>query len=231
MSTVDRPQTRTLPPLLHGQRLDRPTFHDRYAAMPPNTSAELVGGVVYMASPLFDDHGSGDYDLGGWLFHYQRFTPGVRGVSNVTTILGEDSEVQPDLQLRISERLGGRARVVGGYVVGPPELVVEIGKSSKFYDLGDKKDDYERAGVLEYLFLGVDPDGVRWFALNEGRYKEIEPGPDGLLRSRAFPGLWLDPIALFAEDLNGLIAGLERGLASPEHAEFVASLAARAAGG
>ena len=35
MSTVDRPQPRVLPPLVAGQRLDQPTFHERYEAMPP----------------------------------------------------------------------------------------------------------------------------------------------------------------------------------------------------
>jgi hypothetical protein len=52
---------------------------------------------------------------------------------------------------------------------------------------------------------------------------------DGLYRSKVFPGLWLDPAALLRRDLAGLLAVLERGLASPEHAEFVAKLAAAAA--
>ena len=42
MSTVDRPQPHVLPPLEAGQRLDQPTFHERYAAMPEKTRAELV---------------------------------------------------------------------------------------------------------------------------------------------------------------------------------------------
>jgi hypothetical protein len=48
MSTVERTITNTLPPLVHGQHLDQPTFHERYEAMSPDTRAELVGGVVYM---------------------------------------------------------------------------------------------------------------------------------------------------------------------------------------
>ena len=225
MSTVDRSQTRVLPPLEAGQRLDQPTFHERYAAMPEGTWAELVGGVVSMVSPLFDDHGGGDSILAGWLFHYWRFTPGVRSVSNVSTILGDDSEVQPDLQLRILASKGGQARVEGGYVVGAPELVVEVGKSSQSRDLGAKKADYEKAGVLEYLFVGIEPDKVRWFVRIEGKFEEMAAGDDGNYRSRVFPGLWLDPKALFEEDLNGLIAALERGLASDEHGAFVARLA------
>ncbi len=229
MSTIDRPEVRALPPLVAGQRLDQPTFHERYASMPEGTWAELVGGIVRMPSPLFDNHGGEDFHVGGWLFHYRRFTPGTRGVTNVSTILGDRTEVQPDHQLRILESHGGQARVVGGYVVGAPELVVEVGRSSRSYDLGAKKAEYEAAGVLEYLFVGVEPEGVRWFARREGRFVDLAPGEDGLLRSGAFPGLWLDPRALYAVDLDGLVAALERGLATPEHAAFVARLAARGA--
>ncbi len=223
MSTVDRPQPRVLPPLEAGQRLDQPTFHERYAAMPEGTWAELVGGVVYMASPLSDEHGDVDHAsrLGR---STPRFTPGLEA-TNVSTILGETPRSSPISQLRIPEELGGLARVVDGYVIGPPELVIEIGKSSRSYDLGAKKDDYEKAGVLEYLFVGIEPDEVRWFVRRDGRFEEMAPGEDGIYRSEVFPGLWLDPKALFDEDLDGLIAALERGLATPEHAAFVAELA------
>ena len=51
MSPVDRTRTTTIPPLVDGERLDRATFHERYEAMPPRTRAELIGGVVVMASP------------------------------------------------------------------------------------------------------------------------------------------------------------------------------------
>ena len=229
MSTVDRPQTRVLPPLEDGQRLDQPTFHERYAAMGHGKWFELIGGVVFMVYPAFEPRGGGDSILAGWIFHYRRFTPGLKSSTNVSTILGDDCDVQPDQQLRISERLGGRARVEGGYVVGPPELAVEVGDSSRLKDLGPKKAAYEKAGVPEYLFVGVDPKAIRWFALQDGAYREIAPGADGIYRSEIFPGLWLDPRALFEEDLNALIAALERGLATDEHAAFVVDLAARGA--
>jgi Uma2 family endonuclease len=228
MSTVDRPPgRRTLPPLAAGQRLDQPTFHARYEAMPPETRAELIGGVVYMPSPLRDDHGWTSHVVSGWLFHYERFTPGVRGSDNATTKLGQAGESQPDCLLRIPEGAGGRCRVVVGFLVGAPELVVEVARSSRWFDLGPKRLDYERAGVVEYIFVGLDPDEVRWFAARGDHFEELPPGPDGLFRSEVFPGLWLDPAALFASDLNALIAALDRGLATPEHAAFVDRLAGR----
>ena len=41
-----------LPPLESGDRLTRSEFERRYAAMPDRKKAELIEGVVYMASPL-----------------------------------------------------------------------------------------------------------------------------------------------------------------------------------
>jgi Uma2 family endonuclease len=226
MSTVERPERRVLPPLVAGQRLDQPTFHERYEAMPPETRAELVGGIVYMPSPLSGDHGVLDDNVAGWLFHYRRFTPGLWSGANVTTKLGTAGETQPDNQLRIPEAAGGQTRIdEGGYVLGPPELVIEIARSSLPFDLGAKQRDYERARVREYLVLALDPNGVHWFALRGDQFEDLPPGPDGLFRSEVFPGLWLDPTALFAGDLDGLIAALERGLATAEHAAFAAKLA------
>ena len=227
MSTAERTQSRTLPPLVDGQRLDQPTFHERYAAMPEKTRAELVDGVVFMPSPLRGAHGEADRMIGGWLFCYQRAVPCLRSPSNATAILGPGVEVRPDAQLRIPDELGGRDRVVDGYVNGPPELVVEVGGSSRVFDLGSKKNSYEKAGVLEYLFVGVEPVDVRWFALRDGRYAEIATGADGIYRSEVFPGLWLDPKAFAEEDRDALIAALERGLATDEHARFVAELEGR----
>ena len=183
-----------------------------------------------MASPLRNAHGGMDHSLALWIMHYRRFTPRLESGANVTNKVGDDGETQPDSYLRIKEDAGGQSRSVAGYVVGPAELIIEIGDSSRSYDLGVKKAAYEKAGVLEYLFVGLEPEEVRWFGRRDGVFQEIPPGADGIHRSEVFPGLWLDAPALFTEDLNGLIAALERGLATDEHARFVVDLAGRRAG-
>lgn len=40
------------PPLQSGDRLTRPEFERRYAAAPHIKKAELIEGIVYVASPL-----------------------------------------------------------------------------------------------------------------------------------------------------------------------------------
>src|ERR1700761_9348801 len=102
MSTVERAQTtKILPPLIAGQHLDQPTFHERYEAMPDGTWAELVGGVVYMPSPVRSEHGDYDDVVGYWIVHYKRFTKGLRSGKNSTIMLDEIGETQPDGHLRL----------------------------------------------------------------------------------------------------------------------------------
>jgi Uma2 family endonuclease len=223
MSTARRPSR--LPPLVPGQRLKQPEFHRRYEAYPDDVKFELIGGVVYMASPLRLPHGSYHPELSGVLWVYRSGTPGVQVLDNTTTILGEESEPQPDLALRILPAFGGRSRdTQEQYVAGPPELVAEIAHSSRDIDLNRKRDDYERARVVEYLVLCVAERELHWFHFPSGR--PIRPNREGVWRSRVFPGLWLHGEGLLACDSSRLLDTAQQGLASRPHAAFVERLQA-----
>ncbi len=65
---------------------------------------------------------------------------------------------------------------------------------------------------------------IDWFVNREGVYLRLSPGPDDIVRSTVYPGLWLDPGALVRGDLLAAFAVLQRGLKSPGHADFVARL-------
>ena len=140
-------------------------------------------------------------------------------------MMSEDSAPQPDLALRIEQAFGGPSRIEGEYPAGAPELVVEISHTTSAKDMGAKLRLYERSGVLEYVTLRPRRQQVVWRELIDGRYVEIAPDKDGLLRSRIFPGLWLNPVAVWAGDVQALAATLQQGIATSEHAEFVAQLA------
>jgi hypothetical protein len=74
-----------------------------------------------------------------------------------------------------------------------PELLVEVSRTTRYTDLGPKLDNYERAGVLEYIVRALEPDEVLWHVLREGRLVTVPPDADGLYRSRVFPGLVARP--------------------------------------
>ena len=230
MSTRPTP-TRTIPPLENGDRLTRDEFERRYHAMPGVKKAELVEGEVYMPSPVsVEYHGEPHIDIATWAGVYKAGTPGVGAGDNATVRLDVDNEPQPDLLLFVRPTHGGRVEIdADGYINGAPELVAEVSASSASIDLGKKLAAYRRNEVLEYLVVRVYDDAIDWFVFDRGQFVPLDPDPaDGLLKSRAFPGLWLDGPALLRRDLAAVLAGLTRGLASPEHAAFVEKL--RAAG-
>lgn len=214
--------------LENGDRLTRAEFERRYEAMPHVKKAELIEGEVHMPSPVrHKNHSRPHASIIGWLMGYCAATPGVDLGDNGTLRLDLDNEFQPDALLRIEPAAGGRSRIsADDYVEGPPELIVEVAASSASIDLHTKKAVYRRNGVQEYLVWQTDDERVDWFDLREGEYAPLAPQENdpGVLRSRVFPGLWLDVAALLAGDLAGVLARLQQGLASAEHAAFVEHL-------
>jgi hypothetical protein len=211
--------------LVAGQRLDQPTFHELYEAMPPGIRAELINGVVSMPSPVGNRHSRANPFPIFWLLYYEEKTPGVEVFNDATTLLGPRSELQPDALLRILPECGGQTVADTQYVRGVPELVLEVSHSSRYTDLGPKLEDYERAGVLEYVVRALEPDEVLWHVLIEGRLVAVSPDADGLYRSRVFPGLWLDPESLLTRDTRRLRAVIDQGVATADHAAFVERMA------
>ena len=221
-----RRATRQVHPLLRdGDRLSRTEFERLYLNAPESFKAELIEGVVHVASPVRNElHGVPHARVVTWLCVYEAGTPGVQTSDNATVRLDWDNEPQPDASLRILPEFGGQSRDDEGYVALAPEWVGEIAGSSASYDLHDKLEAYRRNGVREYFVWRTEDTALDWFVHRGGRYERLEAGSDGLLRSEVFPGLWLDPAALLAGDLRRVLEVLNTGLASLEHAAFVSQL-------
>ena len=213
-------------PLANGDRLTRQEFERRYAARPGIKKAELIEGVVYMPSPVhFAAHAQPHGVVLAWLVTYCAFTPGVQAADNATIRLDLDNEPQPDALLRIEPEAGGRSRLsADDYVEGSPELIVEIAASSASHDLHDKMRAYRRNGVREYLVWRVYEKQFDWFVLADDVYGPLTPDASGLLHSQVFPGLCLAVEALLSGDVAGVLAALQMGVGTPEHAAFVEQL-------
>ncbi len=209
------------PPLREGDRLTREEFMRRWEAMPDLKFAELIGGIVHMPSPYSHTHGNFQLRLSGWLFLYLQATPVCDALSTATWLMSKEDVPQPDLALKILTEHGGQSRIEGEYAAGAPELIVEISYTTSTRDSGVKLRLYERSGVLEYLIVRPKKQLVIWRELIEGEYRELVAGQDGILRSRVFPGLWLDTAALWKGDLVRLAAVVQQGMATAGHAEFL----------
>jgi len=210
------------PPLIHGERLSQPVFEHRYEAMPPGIKAELIAGVVHMASPAQVIHGRPQGHIIAWLGVYWFATDGVDLQVETTTRLNKETEIQPVVLMRLEPAAGGTSRVsADGYLEGAPELVVEVAASTAFYDLHSKRTCYQYSGVQEYIIWQPKKQQLDWFVLQDGEYVQLLPDDEGVIRSRVFPGLHLAMDALLNGDRKRLIAVAQQGIATAEHAAFV----------
>lgn len=196
--------------------------------MPEDFRAELIGGTVFVPSPVNRVHAATQAQIMGCVANYSIHTGGVEPLDHPTVILDDENEPQPDAVLRIADEYGGASFTTeAGYVAGAPELQIEVAYGSESIDLNRKLQEYERTRVGEYLVLFVRDKTVRSFVLAEDAYAEQSLPADRIWRSQRFPGLWLDVAALFEDRGPDLLQTLQRGLGSPEHREFVQSLQER----
>jgi Uma2 family endonuclease len=207
-------------PFIAGDNLSQEEFLHLYSQMPALKKAELIGGVVFMPSPVSNEHSSADSFLSGLLSFYCVHSSGTDSGSNATLLMVGDAP-QPDSHLRILAEHGGKSWEEKSYIGGAPELIAEISVSSKAYDLHQKLALYQAAGVPEYLVYLVNEHEIRWHRLVGNQYQLLPVEPDGIIRSISFPGLWLNVQAFLDGEKKLEYQTLQAGLDSKNHSDFV----------
>ncbi len=214
-----------VPPFQDGDAMDQPAFHALYLKTPKGFRAELIEGIVHMASPVQLRHGGPSVKVSQWLGAFADAVEGTLAYNEITAILAQNSEPQPDHSLIVLPEAGGQTSVSSeDYLIGAPELALEISNTSVLIDLHAKKQMYEKYGAREYVVVETKRRIVHWFIRRNDKFVPLKADFDGVLKSKCFPGLWLDPSTLFNRSAERLLATLKLGLATPEHAKFAAKL-------
>jgi Uma2 family endonuclease len=176
------------------------TFEEFCGAVREDQKADLIDGVIYMASPENTDAN----EIFLWLtsilhpFVRRKQLGRVLG-SRVAFRLGERSGPEPDIAIVRADRLH---LVHRGYVDGPPDMAIEVvSPESVDRDYKDKRKQYQDAKVSEYWIVDELDQEVTLLRLNDqGRYREVRP-KQGVLRSSVVEGFWLRTEWLWLEPL------------------------------
>jgi len=119
----------------------------------------------------------------------------ISGVTNCTFRRGNEAEAQPDLAFYIGENaeiIPPNTTIVDLNVYPPPDLVIEIAKTSLSDDIGRKRMLYEQLGVREYWVVNVVQSLLIAFAIVDGGSRQIT-------QSQLLPNL---PFSLLEEALR-----------------------------
>ena len=205
------PASFATPTLESGDRLSPEEFDRIYAQCSDIRKAELIDGVVYVASPVhWEGHSEPFTDLLGLLWAYRMRTPGVRAAGDGSLRL-DGVRVQPDIALFWDEAHGGKVhKTEDDYLEGPPDLVAEVAGSSASYDLHDKLRVYEWSGVREYIVWRTRDQEIDFFRLRDGAFERVAPDAEGIVESDVFPKLRISITCLLASDPAGAFAALIR---------------------
>lgn len=186
----------------------RLTVKDFYRLVSDGQKADLIDGVIYMASP---DSTEND-DIGGFLYTLMRTYAEIKNLGRVSGsrfayTLSKHRVPEPDVAFVRREQLH---LVYDTGMDGPPDIAVEIvADESEERDYVEKKQLYQEAGITEYWI--IDPLGmhVEFHRLVNGKYETV-PLKDGrIFHSSVLEGFWLDVDWLFSRPRRVAYARLQ----------------------
>lgn len=195
------------------EALDTPlrmTFEEFLKWAHEDTRVEWVDGKVLFMSPVSAVHSN----LVGFLGALLRAFAETRGLGRV---LG------PEYLLRLTKRPSGRVpdvlfvaqgslgKLTPTYLDGPADLIVEVvSPDDPARDYVNKYGEYQQAGVREFWLIDPEAKSADFHVLDAaGLYERSEVGDDGIYRSTAMPGLWLNVEWLWQEPLPSLLSVLK----------------------
>ncbi len=180
-------------------RSDVFTYDDFCVRVRDDQKADLIDGVIYMASPENVDANK----LFLWLvtiihLYVRKKNLGEVFGSRVACRLDDKNAPEPDILFVSSKHHG---RILRGGVDGSPDLAIEIvSPESVERDYKKKHRQYQRFKIPEYWIVDEEEQKLTLFRLdNKGKYREIA-ARKGVLHSQVLQGfrldtrwLWQDP--------------------------------------
>jgi Uma2 family endonuclease len=167
------------------------TVDDFYSLVPDGQKADLIDGVIYLASPdtLRSDQ------ITGFLLFLMRGYVAVKAAGTVSGSrfayrLTEYRAPEPDVAFvsaarqKTMEERGGK---------DAPDIAVEVvTRDSRQRDYDEKKKLYEQQGVKEYWIIDPLKNRCEFYRLKRRRYQLVPLENKRIFRSQILKGFWLD---------------------------------------
>jgi Uma2 family endonuclease len=188
---------------------DKVTFREFCRLVPDGQKADLIDGVIHMASPDSLEQNDLTRFVSALMTMYNEAKK-LRGRVFVTRYafrLSRFRAPEPDVAYVRPERLHLASR---RWMRGGPDAAVEVvSRESRERDYGEKKRLYERARVEEYWIIDPVQRRVEFHRLRGNRYELVPLEANRLFRSSVLPGFWLDVNWLLTDPLPNVYECLQ----------------------
>ncbi len=167
------------------------TVDDFYCRVPDGQKADLIDGVIYLASPdtLRSDQ------ITGFILFLMRGYAAVKGAGTVSGSrfayrLTEYRAPEPDVAFVSSAR---QAVIEERGGTDAPDIAVEVvARDSRQRDYNEKKTLYQQQGVKEYWIIDPLRNCCEFYRLKRRRFHLVPLERNRIFRSQSLKGFWLD---------------------------------------
>ena len=166
-------------------------------------------------------------DIAMCVNYYRLFSPGLYCCTLVPLQLDDQTRFCPGVIVMVNHGKHKQCGVdpSGSCFTGPPNFVLDVFPEESLLDYEQRRDCYERAGVLEYVALQDTQSPIcLWNRLVDGRFTLIEADDPGMIRSVALPGLWIPIDALKARNWWSIMGSIAQGVTRRAHHDLMDSI-------
>ncbi len=164
-------------------------------------------------------------DLAMCVSHYRLFTPGIYVCMHVPVVLDEDTRIVPGLIAMVNHGRLKQCEAAAFGFKGPPNFVLDVFRSHEMAEYESRKTAFEQFGVIEYVAIeSTDCVKLYWNRHDGSSFTEVMPDDNGVIKSKALPGLWIPVEALHAGDWWSILSAIEQGVTRLGHHEFQETL-------
>ena len=152
-----------------------------------NLPCELINGELFMSPAPSLIHQVVIGNLYEILKSYSRKTGGFAGISPLDVFLDQKNVFQPDILFILKEN---RSRLTDRGIEGAPDLAIEvISPSNSFKDRNQKKNLYQKFGVIEYWIIDPGNKTLEIYDFVSGENPVLYLAEEGDVTSKLLPNL------------------------------------------
>ncbi len=146
-----------------------------FNSLPEGTRVQLIENNLVMSPAPLDRHQLIISEIfPHFAIHIKNRKIGTTRVAPYDVYLDKENAYQPDIIFISNER---KHLIKTDGLHGAPDLIIEIlSPSTAKYDIGDKKDVYERSGVTEYWIVDPADNSTTGYYLINDEYHEFFKG-------------------------------------------------------